>query len=250
MDKTRFNKKLQAWLELQPEERNLEDGALMLLQLTNNRAMYRHLQRNLAKNAEMIEYQLKKYLNFRIQEITHEEVETMATKVEAIAKEHRLEEASPLISTKQPTEWKAGKRADHDSLPTEIQALYTENATIMHQMRELHLKLRNLSGRERTCPDSDRYPFLKEIIALDKRYHENWKTYDNYTGEGSEKAAEEIADDYRLQQKVIQRQINLAKGQYKKKPTEEKKAKVQTLYKELGNPTEKLTNELQALGII
>jgi len=31
-----------------------------------------------------------------------------------------------------------------------------------------------------TCPDSERYPFLKEIIALDKKRVENWDIYDHF----------------------------------------------------------------------
>lgn len=77
-------------------------------------------------------------------------------------------------------EFKAGKRADHDLLPVEIQALYVENLDIINRMRELHLKLRTLSLENTTCPDSERYPFLKEIIALDKRRVANWDTYDHY----------------------------------------------------------------------
>ena len=47
-------------------------------------------------------------------------------------------------------------------------------------MRELHLQLRKLSTANVTCPDSERYPFLKELIALDKQLHENWDRYDHF----------------------------------------------------------------------
>jgi hypothetical protein len=47
-------------------------------------------------------------------------------------------------------------------------------------MRELHLKLRSLSLDNATCPDSERYPFLKEIIALDKKRVQNWDIYDHF----------------------------------------------------------------------
>ena len=81
------------------------------------------------------------------------------------------------------SEFKAGKRADHDSLPIEIQALYVENGNIIHKMRELHMRLRSLSVENATCPDSERYPFLKELIRLDKKLHENWDKYDHYIPE-------------------------------------------------------------------
>jgi hypothetical protein len=52
--------------------------------------------------------------------------------------------------------------------------------SIMQQMRRLHTQLQLLSVENSTCPDSERYPFLKELIALDKRYHANWEQYDHF----------------------------------------------------------------------
>ncbi len=43
------------------------------------------------------------------------------------------------------------------------------------RMRELHLKLRTLSLDNAPCHDSERYPFLKELITHDKKLHSNWK---------------------------------------------------------------------------
>ena len=51
-------------------------------------------------------------------------------------------------------------------------------------MRELHLRLRSLSLDNATCPDSERYPFLKELISLDKKLHANWEAYDHYVAPG------------------------------------------------------------------
>ena len=50
-------------------------------------------------------------------------------------------------------------------------------------MREVHLRLRTLSAENTVCPDSERYPFLKELITLDKKYRANWQTYDLYKPE-------------------------------------------------------------------
>lgn len=220
MTKEQFTSKLQFWLDQPKEQRDLEEGALLLLQLTNNKIMYRNITRNIASHADYIEFMIKRYLNYRLQNITHEQVESMQSKVELIATEHNLESTEQQLGDKSPSsssEWKSGKRADHDTLPSEIQALYVENASIMKRMRELHLKLRTLSGAEATCPDSDRYPFLKEIISLDKQYHNNWKLYDSYSSSAeadtnSSSAESAIIDDSRQQQKNIQRQINRNKG--------------------------------------
>ena len=173
MDKT-FTDKLQAWLNQSREERDW--GALMLLQLTGNKIMYRNLSVNPEGKANFIEGKLQQYLEFRLAELTHEQVKEMQHAVEEIVKEHTEFKSDD----NEAKNFKAGKRADHDTLPEEIQALYVENLDIVHRMRELHLKLRTMSTTDSTCADSDRYPFLKEFIKLDKKLHDNWNVYDHF----------------------------------------------------------------------
>lgn len=278
MDK-QFTLKLQEWLNTPAEERDYEQGALLLLQLTNNKILYNNISRNLKKYGQFIEFKLKRYLQFRLQDLTHQEVEDMQRQVDTIAQEHALDKptAQPKVTSSstqgdspksEAEEWRAGKRADHDTLPAEIQALYVENASIMQKMRELHLQLRNLSAQSSTCPDSDRYPFLKEIIALDKKYHQNWQMYDNFAADSAEtESADATAsvattdqlkvqpqqnedESARLEQKNILRQINLAKGRYKKNPSEKTKESILSLYKQLTAPSDALTTELKELGVL
>ena len=164
--------KVKEWLDANPEDRDLAAGALLVLQLTNNRIMYQNFMRKPKLYASRIEYELKKKYNFYLQQLTHEQVAEMGKQVEAIAKEHNL--------PNEHEEFKKGKRADHDALPVEIQALYAQNLSIMQQMRRCHTQLQLLSVEHSTCPDSERYPFLKELIDLDKQYHANWEQYDHF----------------------------------------------------------------------
>jgi len=262
-----FTMKLQEWINTPSEKRDYEQGALFLLQLTNNKILYRNIARNTKRHAEFISYKIKRYLQFRLQNLTHDEVQIMQRKVDNINAEHGLdripastEKKDALSETEQ---FRAGKRADHDTLPDEIQALFIENADIMRKMRELHLQLRNLSAQSSTCPDSDRYPFLKELIELDKRYHKNWQLYDNFsmeskgvqkggkaTAQPSTKAQVVLDEEARQQQKNVLRQINLAKGRYKKKPSEKAKESIAALYGQLTAPSDILTEELKEMGII
>ena len=172
MKKEEVIEKVKAYLEAAPEERDLAAGALLVLQLTNNRIMYQNFMRRPNHYASRIEYELQKKYNFYLQQLTHEQVLEMGKQVQTIAKEHNLADEHE--------EFKKGKRADHDALPLEIQALYAQNMSIMQQMRRLHTQLQLLSVEHSTCPDSERYPFLKELIALDKQYHANWQAYDHY----------------------------------------------------------------------
>lgn len=267
----KFTEKVQAWLEAPESARDYAQGALFFLQLSNNKIMYHNMMLNLPKYREVIEYQIRKYMKFRLAQLTHAQVEQMQTEVDRIVAAHFAfaEKSDTKLSLDTPAEKSAGKstvsaphstpseeyakgkRADHDSLPAEIQALYVENLTLLHEMRELHMQLRHLSTENSTCPDSERYPFLKALIAKDKQYHKNWQLYDHYSAEGSATQAEQtLVSDIRMDSKQAQRQINLLKGRYRKKPTEEMKQKIQALYAQLLNPTESLTAELKELGIL
>ena len=274
-----FTEEVKAWLDMPASERDYDKGALYLLQLSNNQIMYRNLSRNAKKHGDFIEHHIRKYMKFRLERLTHEQVQEMQKKVDKIAILRNLDassegsyassggengegndSASGSTETADSTDsavsaspkFKAGIRADHDLLPAEIQALYVENASILQKMRELHLTLRNLSLDNVACPDSERYPFLKELIELDKKYHSNWKAYDSFSMvEGASNVAEQrIIEDERSLQRNIYRQINLTKGRYKKSPSEALKEKLVDLYKQLASPEESLTEELIALGVL
>ena len=177
----KFTQQIREWLEQPHDERDYSVGALYLLKLSGNQIMYRNLIANPSAKADFIEYQIQKYYNFRVQALTHEQVEDMAAQVKTIADEHHLTDDA---STEPEDERRLGKREDHDSLPDEIKAKYVENLSILQRMRELHLRLRSLSLENATCPDSERYPFLKELISLDKKLHSNWEEYDHYVAPG------------------------------------------------------------------
>lgn len=278
-----FTEEVKAWLDMPASERDYDKGALYLLQLSNNQIMYRNLSRNAKKHGDFIEHHIRKYMKFRLERLTHEQVQEMQKKVDKIAILRNLDASAKVDSASSGSEnshevaegvdgangvessdsaspkFKAGIRADHELLPAEIQALYVENASILQKMRELHLTLRNLSLDNVSCPDSERYPFLKELIELDKRYRNNWKVYDSYcmvesgTGEdGSVAMAAEqrIVEDEQSLQRNIYRQINLTKGRYKKSPSEALKEKLAGLYKQLASPVASLTEELVALGVL
>ena len=170
----KFTELIKQWLETPEDERDYSVGALYLLKLSGNQILYKNIVAALDKRHDVVEYQLQKYYNFRVQALTHAQVEEMAAQVETIVADH-----IPLAATADEQPQK-GKRADHDSLPDDIKAKYVENLSLLQRMRELHLKLRSLSLENATCPDSERYPFLKELIALDKKLHANWEEYDHY----------------------------------------------------------------------
>lgn len=179
----KFTEQIKQWLEKPEDERDYSVGALYLLKLSGNQILYKNIVAALDKRHDVIEYQLQKYYNFRVQALTHAQVEEMSAQVDAIAEEHALTapESSDVDGPKA-----LGKREDHDLLPDNIKAKFVENLSLLQRMRELHLRLRSLSLDNSPCPDSERYPFLKELISLDKKLHKNWEEYDHYVAPGPE----------------------------------------------------------------
>ena len=169
----KFTELIKQWLETPSNQRDYSVGALYLLKLSGNQIMYRNIVAQLDRRHDFVDYQIQKYYNFRVQALTHAQVEEMLQQVDMIVAEHISLAANA-------DEHKTGKRDDHDSLPDEIKAKYVENLSILQRMRELHLKLRSLSLDTSPCPDSERYPFLKELIDLDKKMHANWEEYDHF----------------------------------------------------------------------
>lgn len=170
-----FTERLGAWLRERPHTRDYAAGCKMFLQLTARVNMYKNLLA--APDMPRLETELQKHYDFRVAELTHAQVEAMDAQAATIAETHDLAAGSSDTSDEPAPR---GKRADHDTLPPEIQALYVENLSVLRRMREVHLHLRNLSLETASCPDSERYPFLKELIDLDKKYRSNWQGYDQY----------------------------------------------------------------------
>ena len=167
--------KLQDFLDTPREDRDWNEGAILLLQLTNNTIMYRNLSINPKGKAEFIEGKLRAFLKARREVEAHDEVIILQEQVNAI-----IENRTEFKEDNEAKEFKAGKRADHDRLPEDIQALYVENLDLVHRMRELHLRLRLLSDSTKQVLAAERKPLLDEFINLDKKLHANWDTYDHY----------------------------------------------------------------------
>lgn len=177
--------KLQDFLDTPREDRDWNEGAILLLQLTNNTIMYRNLSINPKGKAEFIEGKLRAFLKARREVEAHDEVIILQEQVDAI-----IENRTEFKEYNEAKEFKAGKRADHDRLPEDIQALYVENLDLVHRMRELHLRLRLLSDSTKQVLAAERKPLLDEFINLDKKLHANWDAYDHYVtkAESEEKA--------------------------------------------------------------
>ena len=171
----KLTEQVSQFLATPDDQKDWNTAALLLLQLTNNTIMYRNISLNPKGKSEFIEGKLRQFLKARRAVEAHDEVNAMQQQVDEI-----IESRTEFKENNEAKDFKAGKRADHDSLPEDIQALYVENLDIVHRMRELHLRLRLLSEDSQLHSDSERKPLLDEFISLDKKLHANWDTYDHF----------------------------------------------------------------------
>lgn len=171
--------RLKDWNNTPASERDYCKGLTLLVDASGNRSFV-YTIRDPNQKKDFIDYQLSKYIRFALSDDERAEVAKMDVQVRKIVKENLS------LSKEKDEATHRGKRDDHDSLPDNIKALYIENLGILRRIRELHLKLRQMTAAYRQgtlktqCIDAERYPFLVEIINLDKKMHSNWKAYDTF----------------------------------------------------------------------
>ena len=161
------------WLNASPKQRSLEDGALLLLRLNANRIMYQQILRN--RLAEKLEYELQKHLNIRLHGLTRAEVAKVERQVMPRLKKELAN-----------GEEYRGRRADHDTLPDKVKALYERNGTRWRQMHRLFETLKTM----RDAQPCDRHELVHQLVQLDDAYRADWEKYDHWTPEDEEPEAE------------------------------------------------------------
>ena len=233
---------IKQWLDTPPESRSLEAGATILLRVTRNRILYDNIIRK--SNLKALEYHLNKIYTRRQISETREQVREMIGQVEQIA-------GARSLSASGRTEMQRGRRADHDSLPEEIRKLYDENTEIMRRMRECHTHLRLINESNSSCPDNDRYPWAKQIIAYDRQYRDNWNRYDNYVP-GTPPAAAQLAVDPRTASANAAKTCNMLLGKYMKLDTPDPRLadRIREAYARVASPTIALSQKMAAAGLI
>ena len=165
---------IRLWLDSPQEQRSLEQGAEMLLRLNRNRYMHAQILRR--RNFAKLEYELQKHLRIRLEGLTTREVALMEQ--EALPKiEESLALGQPLPNTEEAQPTIRGRRADHDTLPADLQALYERNGEIYFKMKQL---FETLKGMEDATP-CDRHELLAQLVAYDKEYRDNWNAYDTWS---------------------------------------------------------------------
>lgn len=171
MDNGSLKTKVDEWLE--SEDKDVDAGALMLLQLNKNRILYTNITRNPSKYKDKLIYELRKQSDILAERMKVEDFNSL-TESEVKEFSEKVEKFNSEVLPKVQSD-KNGKREDHDLLPENARKAYEENQELYPRIRSLHEKLKTMDD-DRAC---DRYPFLKQMVAFDEQVRENWIIYDN-----------------------------------------------------------------------
>lgn len=197
------------WLEQEShtDKEDIMKGATMLLQLNRNQALYNTIARRPERFVSKIIYELKKFVPIRLAKMTMADVKQMDAEITtAVKAQIDAESAATAADDTQGTTIESseegedsaaddvsaqatasGKRADHDELPADIQAIWDENADRWKKIKELFNTLLTI---ELPC---DRYEYLVQMKELWYKYKAEFERYDNYNAAKAEEAATEDA---------------------------------------------------------
>lgn len=231
MNDPKFTEKLKKWFDSEHTDANIREGALLLLQMNNNRHLYQLINFDPQGKLEMLKYELQKHLKYRIEGMTIDDVRNYdkavtpvlqtaidkTSEADQIAKQ--LAPHLPVVESENldsivPSAIVAkGKRADHDQLPDNIQAIWENNCDLWKKIKE-HFEA--CKAYDMSC---DRYEglhaadedFKRMLLTLKEEYYAYKQAMDVYDhaqpGDSEEKQAEEqpVAD-------IISKQIGNARS--------------------------------------
>lgn len=165
------------WLNSPRKKRDLMAGAMMLLSLDRNRALFNTVSRNPEKYHAKLERELRKHLNIRLHDMSVADVARLEEKV--MPKAEETVEYVPVISTDDELpEGKValGRRPDHDSLPAAVRDLWDSNGD---RHRKITILFNELKAMADAAP-CDRFEKLTILAELDAEYRANLARYDSF----------------------------------------------------------------------
>lgn len=203
----KFTEELSKWLSTPRDERDVVAGAELLMRITGNRQFYATAIVRPHVVHDHVEYELKKHLAIRQEGHNVETLRNLERELLAECAEEFSEEASTAEPVEEQAEEgdayavpreapvvsspKRGRRADHDALPAEIQALYDDNATRYEQMRKVYQQLLTMADAE-PC---DRKEHIFQLDQLVKAWAAAWEAYDRYDATAVADAVEDEEDE-------------------------------------------------------
>ncbi len=186
----KFTEKIVRWLDSDHSDtQQIQDGAMMLLQLNRDNGMYQRIMRRPQREVSFLEYKLRRFLRMRQDGQTIRDVVRLNNEITpqlqtVISGEPAPAEGQPdLLPVPQPGDdagdaaaqyIRKGMRPDHDKLPEKIQAIWPANAERWKKIKAAFETCKTLTE---PC---DRYEYLKELKATWYKYKEEMARYDDF----------------------------------------------------------------------
>lgn len=224
IDKT-FTQKISQWFDSEHTDENIREGAMMLLQINNNKHLYQVISFNPQGKLELLKYELRKHLNYRNAGMTLDEVRAYDSKVTpilqvAVDRTTEADEQAPDFIPHLPQLCgdnvvlcpdaiiAKGKREDHNQLPAHIQDIWEANAALWKKIKE-HFEA--CKAYTQSC---DRYEglhaadegFLQLLGTLKQEYYaykQGMEVYDHATVTNPEDEPAEQQTDAAITAKQI-----------------------------------------------
>lgn len=184
---------MQAWLAESAHDReSLMRGAEMVLKLTRNMSMYQTIIRRPEKFESKIRYELQKFLPMRLEQMTTQDVKALSAELipevkKAVDEEATLSDSDETIDNDTFLPAASGIRPDHDSLPEDVQSVWSDNKERWLKIKQLY---NTLLAIEQPC---DRYEYLKQLKDLWYTYKRELERYDNYVAPDEGETADDAA---------------------------------------------------------
>ena len=176
---TGYTKKIQDWLlSDHSDEDNIVSGARLLYGINRNQQFLQNVMRRPFKLVAKLEYELKKHLGYRLQNMTLADVvkldHDITPKIAALIQEGEKGGNADGSTAHR------GRRADHDTLPDGVKKLFDDNADRYKRIKALY---ETCSTFELAC---DRYEYLVQLKDAFYTYKKDMQRYDDYKPENGD----------------------------------------------------------------
>lgn len=200
MNDVKFTQKIKQWFDSEHTDENIREGAMLLLQINNNRHLYQQIMLRPQRMLEHLKYELQKHYDYRINGLSLDEVRKFDGEVTPLLQKAVDSTADadklaadvaphlPFVDAENTDSIDAtaiiakGKRADHDQLPDEIKEIWDANIQRWKRIKELFeaCKAYQLSCDRFEGLNAANEEFQKMLLTLKTEYYAYKQSMDQY----------------------------------------------------------------------
>ena len=200
MNDVKFTQKIKQWFDSEHTDENIRDGAMLLLQINNNRHLYQQIMLRPQRMLEHLKYELQKHYDYRIKGLSLDEARKFDGEVTPLLQKAVDSTADadklaadvaphlPFVDAENTDSIDAtaiiakGKRADHDQLPDDIKEIWDANIQRWKRIKELFeaCKAYQLSCDRFEGLNAANEEFQKMLLTLKTEYYAYKQSMDQY----------------------------------------------------------------------